>query len=306
MYHRQVEAGGSAAFWEQFGSEGTLADRLRFCDLDPLRPLFARYLKPGAVMLEGGCGRGQYVAYYTRQGCKVIGLDFAREWLTAIHREIPALTLCAGDVGALPFAAATFDVYYSGGVVEHFEAGAEGALAEARRVLKPRGTLLISVPYFSPLRRVLARARSGEWRRVTAPRVDNGDSEGRGRFYQYAYQPGEFEHMLEAAGLHVLETQGYAILWGLYDVDAVRLAAERFERSRATAGPPKAGHYRSHTQNTPAQATSGETPAPPSLLKRLLVAEDCDVPALGWLVKAGRWACANMMMYVCTPDGAAA
>jgi hypothetical protein len=42
-----------------------------------------------------------------------------------------------------------------------------------------------------------------------------------------------------------------------------------------------------------------------SLLKRLAVAEDATVPGAGWVVRAGRWACANMMMYICTPDGAA-
>jgi hypothetical protein len=41
-------------------------------------------------------------------------------------------------------------------------------------------------------------------------------------------------------------------------------------------------------------------------LKRLVVAEDANVPGAGVLVRFGRWACANMMMYVCTPDARAA
>ena len=155
MYHRHAETGASAAYWEEFGREGTLADRLRYCEVDPLKPLFRRYLQPGATMLEGGCGRGQYVAYYSAQGVNVVGLDFARDWLSKIRGEAPGLKLCAGDVGALPFTDRAFDLYYSGGVVEHFEAGADRALAEARRVLKDDGILLISVPYLNPLRRVL-------------------------------------------------------------------------------------------------------------------------------------------------------
>ncbi len=295
MYHRHREAGGSAAYWEEFGSDGTLADRLRFCDLDPLRPLFQRYLPPGGTMLEGGCGRGQYVAYYSAQGATVVGLYFAREWLSSIHREMPQLPLCAGDVGALPFRDASFDLYYSGGVVEHFEGGAERALAEARRVLKPDGTLLISVPYFSPMRRLLRLVRGGEWRRVVAPRVDGGGNGMSGSFYQYAYTVPEFERMLAAAGLTVLSTQGYAILWGLYDVEAIRRSVERVTSGRRQGAP--AGS----ALEPPAVASRAEAP-PPSMLKRLLVAEDASVPAAGWLVRAGRWACANMMMYVCTPD----
>lgn len=301
MYHHHVESGASAAYWEEFGSDGTLADRLRFCDVDPLRPLFLRYLTPGATMLEGGCGRGQYVAYYSARGIKVVGLDFAREWLASIHRESPELPLCAGDVGALPFRDGAFDLYYSGGVVEHFEGGAERALAEARRVLKPTGTLLLSVPYYSPLRRALAFTRSSQWRRVSRPAVDRTDTGGR-QFYQYAYTVPEFSQMLTAAGLRVVGTQGYAIAWGLYDVDAIRRLAERFEgRGRHTNG--------NGAEGVQPGESGPEQPAPQaslSLLKRLAVAEDATVPGAGWLVRVGRWACANMMMYICTPDGAAA
>jgi len=296
MYHRHLESGASAAYWEEFGSSGTLADRLRFCDVDPLRPLFLRYLTPGATMLEGGCGRGQYVAYYSARGVKVVGLDFAREWLTCLHRESPNLPLCAGDVGALPFRDGVFDLYYSGGVVEHFERGAERPLAEARRVLKPTGTLLLSVPYYSPMRRTLAFTRSSQWRRVSRPAVDQSDTDGR-QFYQYAYTVPEFSKMLTAAGLRVIGTQGYAIAWGLYDVEALRRLAGRLQGGRtapAVSAPVPAV----------AAARNGNG-ASPSLLKRLLVAEDATVPGAGWLVRAGRWACANMMMYICTPEGAA-
>ena len=296
MYHRHVESGASAAYWEEFGSEGTLADRLRFCDVDPLRPLFLRYLTPGATMLEGGCGRGQYVAYYSARGIKVVGLDFAREWLTAIHRESPELPLCAGDVGALPFGDGTFDVYYSGGVVEHFEGGAERALAEARRVLTPTGTLLVSVPYHSPMKRALAFTRSGEWRRVARPVVDQANADGR-QFYQYAYTVPEFSRMLTAAGLRVVGTQGYAIAWGLYDLAAIRRLAARFEgRGRQASANGAAG-----AQAGPRDPQHVSAPAAVSWLRRLAVAEDATVPGAGWLVRLGRWGCANMMMYVCTP-----
>jgi SAM-dependent methyltransferase len=297
MYHRHTEAGGSAAYWEGFGSHGTLADRVRFCDLDPLRPLFQRFLKPGARMLEGGCGRGQYVAYYTARGATVVGLDFARDWLKAIHAEAPSLKLCAGDVGSLPFADGTFDLYYSGGVVEHFEGGADRALEEARRVLKPGGILLISVPYYSPMRRALSLVKR-EWRRVSGPRVDRDAAAGRGRFYQYAYTSREFERYLTSAGLRVIGSQGYAIVWGLYDLESLRRLGERFAQ-RAARRP-----VGTESAAVPAVAAREHVEVNgnghPPLLKRLLVAEDTTAPG-GWLVKAGRWACANMMMYVCTP-----
>ena len=290
MYHRHVETGSSAAYWEMFGAGSSLAEHARFCEVDPLRPLFRRFLRPGSVMLEGGCGRGQYVAYYGARGAKVIGLDFAREWLKVARAEIPSLRLCAGDVFALPFPDRAFDLYYSGGVVEHFESGAERALGEARRVLKPDGVLLMSVPYFSPLRRALSALGRRDWRRVTRSRVEDPPDTTL-RFYQYAYTVPEFTRLLTAAGFRVRETQGYAVVWGLYDVRAIERLAASVERRRRAPQVAEAG---------------GDAAAPgpvsrPTLLKRLLVAEDDTVPGAGWLVKAARRACANMMMYVCEP-----
>jgi hypothetical protein len=51
-------SGDSAAFWESNWSEDRLEDAVRFCAIDPLRPLFERYAPPRSRMLEGGCGQG--------------------------------------------------------------------------------------------------------------------------------------------------------------------------------------------------------------------------------------------------------
>jgi SAM-dependent methyltransferase len=294
MYHDHVEAGSSAAYWEEFGSGSTLADHLRFCEVDPLRPLFERVLKRGAKMLEGGCGRGQYVAYYGARGVMVVGLDFAREWLRAAHAEYPSLRLCTGDVGALPFADGAFDVYYSGGVVEHFENGADRPLAEAHRVLKRDGVLLVSVPYFSPLRRLIAAVGRPRWRTVEGPAVDRGAGSPSLRFYQYAYTIPEFTALLAKAGFRVTETQGYAVVWGLYDVPFVERLAARFQ---ARAG----SNNEVRTDGAPASSGVSGNGTRPSLLKRLIVAEDSSVAVAGAVVRLARLLFANMMMYVCVP-----
>ena len=88
-------------------------------------------------------------------------------------------------------------------------------------MLKRGGILLLSVPYFSPMRRALAVVIRREWRRRQARASgSDGAPTACGQFYQYAYTVREFERFLTSAGFRVIGSQGYAILWGLYDVGA--------------------------------------------------------------------------------------
>jgi SAM-dependent methyltransferase len=249
-------------------------------------------------MLEGGCGRGNYVAFYSGRGVEVVGLDFAREALGRLHQREKALPLCAGNVAALPFSDHSFDVYYSGGVVEHFEEGAARALSEARRVLRPGGTLLISVPYLSPLRWTVSLLKRSDRRTVTLCEPDGKQGQNGRVFFQYAYKTDEFKRLLEAEGFRVLSTRGYSILWGLCDLPFSDEALQWLNARR-----PGRERINSPTDNGAAPATSSQAAVPsPSLLKRLLIGEDDRVPALGWLVRAMRFVCANMMMYVCARE----
>jgi SAM-dependent methyltransferase len=80
--------------------------------------------------------------------------------------------------------------YVSLGVVEHDPAGPDAILAEARRVLAPGGTLVISVPYVNGLRRLGA-----PWIRRQSRAVEAAG----GKFYQYAFTRAE---LLAALGRH--------------------------------------------------------------------------------------------------------
>lgn len=285
MYDAQSHGGDSPDFWEENWEASNFEESLRFCSVDPLRPLFEKYSSQQSLMLEGGCGLGQYLAYYKTKGLRVVGVDFAQHALKVLLGRRPDLDVCGGDVSNLPFADGTFDLYYSGGVVEHFEGGAEKALAEAGRVIKDDGVLLISVPYESPLRRILSPFRRKNWKRKIAPVVDPDDESGL-KFFQYVYRPAEFETMLRNAGLKVVERQGYAVLWGLAELPFVGISPDIGEKSnRRNSGPVDIDEL--------------VRDRPISLLKRLVVSEDSSVPVLGLGVRLMRWWSANMMMYVC-------
>lgn len=288
MYHEQAHSGSSPDFWDDTWESSTFEESVRFSVVDPLRPLFEEYLKPDSLMLEGGCGMGNYVSYYAARGYRVIGLDFAQRALNTLHIRQPNLELSGGDVSQMPFADETFDLYYSGGVVEHFEGGAERSLQEAARVLKKDGTLLISVPYYSPIRRIMTPFRKHKWR-VVADAVRDDNSMGDKQFFQYAYTRSEFSKMLDDAGLRLMKTQGYAVLWGLYELpfrdpegggEFARIPVTKKDVAEVNLAP-----------LVKEQSVS--------LTKRLVVSEDSSVPVLGLGVVFMRWVAANMMMYVC-------
>ncbi|MFN7948476.1 MAG: class I SAM-dependent methyltransferase [Blastocatellia bacterium] len=295
MYYKGSDAGSSPEFWEKNWCDSDFDQALQFCAVDPLRPLFDRYLYPGALMLEGGCGMGQYVAYYSSQGVKVVGFDFARETLVRLQRRKAGLTLCAGDVGKLPFRNEAFDVYYSGGVVEHLEHGPETAIQEAWRILKPGGILLISVPYLNPIRAVLSLTGKDEYRQVYLHESESRSQSSQRQFFQYVYKPNEFQPLLEKAGFQVIDRRGYSVLWGLYEVP---LIGDWLQKTQARRQQPKEA-----VKKDPAVLVSGMTAfhnasASQSVLRRLIVREDDSVPVIGLAVQAARWFAANMMMYV--------
>lgn len=194
--------------------------------------IFDRHLRPDDVILEGGCGLGQIALYYQRQGHPVVGFDFDAATLRRIRGFDPDIALCCGDVNRLPYADASFDVYVSMGVVEHFRKGPGEALAEARRVLKPGGRLIISVPQANRFRRLVRfmqpgqRGRAGWWPARFGARdavqvldipAEGADQppEAEAEFFQYLHSPASFRERLQAAGLRVVEMHGVSIEAGI-------------------------------------------------------------------------------------------
>jgi ubiquinone/menaquinone biosynthesis C-methylase UbiE len=118
-------------------------------------------LKDGQRVLDLGCGRGRHVhaLYYAAQ-CHVVGLDLGFEDVKATRagfEQCPdmdpetkrAFSLTVGDALHLPFPDATFDKIICSEVMEHIP-DYKQAIAECERILKPGGTLAISVPRFFP------------------------------------------------------------------------------------------------------------------------------------------------------------
>ncbi len=103
-----------------------------------------RYVQlEGARVLDVGCGLGLYVRQFRAHGAEAWGVDVDEEKVAQASRELPHISRAPAEL--LPFPEASFDMVLSHEVLEHVDDD-RGAVAEAHRVLKPGGRLVIFAP----------------------------------------------------------------------------------------------------------------------------------------------------------------
>ena len=120
----------------------------------------ARELGGPPRVLDLGCGEGYFTARLAQAGAIALGVDVSAEALRRARLRHPQVELQAIDArSAWPLTDASFDLVWAGEVIEHV-ADTAGWLSEVRRVLRPRGQLLLSTPAHGRVR-MLALALSG-------------------------------------------------------------------------------------------------------------------------------------------------
>jgi ubiquinone/menaquinone biosynthesis C-methylase UbiE len=98
-------------------------------------------VEPGMRVLDVGCGRGEILRHCTDVGVKAYGIDYAP---VAVQMARGAGAIYQADAKRLPFPAHFFDRVLMFDLVEHLHPWELGqALAEARRVLRPEGRLIV-------------------------------------------------------------------------------------------------------------------------------------------------------------------
>ena len=100
----------------------------------------ARALRPGARVLEAGCGRRTRLAAHRDRIAELVGVDLD----AAAGAENPILDrfVVADLCARLPFEDGSFDLVYANFVLEHLDAP-EAAFREWRRVLRRDGSLVL-------------------------------------------------------------------------------------------------------------------------------------------------------------------
>ena len=99
---------------------------------------------PGKRIADLGCRYGALTAFYAG-GNDVVGVDIDRTALAEAAERLGIETVWADLDEPLPFEGGEFDVVVVGEVLEHVR-DPERLIGEARRVLRPDGTLVGSTP----------------------------------------------------------------------------------------------------------------------------------------------------------------
>jgi SAM-dependent methyltransferase len=170
--------------------------------------LWTEHLPREGIILEAGSGLSAAVITLRRMGYHVVGVDYAENALRMSRAYDPTLPLLVGDVHALPHAENALSGYLSFGVLEHFERGMTPALAEAFRVLRPGGILVLTIPYPNVVYKLI------EWRRKRAHQSLLNDDD----FYESRYTRDALCQNVTDVGFEILEalpTSHAYTLWGL-------------------------------------------------------------------------------------------
>jgi len=187
---------------------------------DQQAALVKSYLRPGARVLEIGCGTGLLMSRLADHEGEVVGVDLSPGMLE--HARTRGLSVHEASATDLPFEDGSFDLAYSFKVLAHIRDIGD-ALAECARVLAPGGTAILE--FYNPtslrgLRKVLVRDRiSGQLREDQVfTRFDS---------------LGEARRLVEEAGMRPIGRRGIIVLTPFAQVHSVPLvggilrAAER-------------------------------------------------------------------------------
>ena len=157
------------------------------------------HLRAGMDLLDVGCGPASITADLAERVApgRVVGLDAAAGALEAARATLrerglsEQVELTCGDIMALPFEDASFDVVHAHQVLQHL-ADPVGALAEMRRVTRPGGIVAVRDAVYSAMTWFPEPAGMEQWRSVymATARANGGEPDAGSRLLSWAREAG--------------------------------------------------------------------------------------------------------------------
>ena len=157
------------------------------------------HLNAGMDLLDVGCGPASITADLAERVTpgRVVALDAASGALEAARATLrdrglsEQVEVTSGDVMALPFEDATFDVVHAHQVLQHL-ADPVGALAEMRRVTRPGGIVAVRDAVYSAMTWFPEPAGMEQWRSVymATARANRGEPDAGSRLLSWARAAG--------------------------------------------------------------------------------------------------------------------
>ena len=157
------------------------------------------HLNAGMDLLDVGCGPASITADLAERVTpgRVVALDAASGALEAARATLrdrglsEQVEVTSGDVMALPFEDATFDVVHAHQVLQHL-ADPVGALAEMRRVTRPGGIVAVRDAVYSAMTWFPEPAGMEQWRSVymATARANGGEPDAGSRLLSWARAAG--------------------------------------------------------------------------------------------------------------------
>lgn len=157
------------------------------------------HLRAGMDLLDVGCGPASITADLAERVApgRVVGLDAAAGALEAARATLrerglsEQVEVTCGDVMALPFEDASFDVVHAHQVLQHL-ADPVGALAEMRRVTRPGGIVAVRDAVYSAMTWFPESVGMEQWRSVymATARANGGEPDAGSRLLSWAREAG--------------------------------------------------------------------------------------------------------------------
>jgi len=109
--------------------------------------ILSQYVRSGDIVLDLGCGNGRLLKVLKKHKIKYFGLDISEKLIEIAKKQYPQYNFTVGDILRLPYPDNFFNKVFAIRILHHIpsEKFRLQVLKEIKRVLEPRGLLILTV-----------------------------------------------------------------------------------------------------------------------------------------------------------------